>query len=331
MRRKIIPILIVLIVIAIGVFKYLSDITIYNEGYVNGNLPGNLYNEGKFCEIDGVVYFSNPNDNGYLYSMNSDGTDMKLIYEDVPRYINADANYIYYVRNNSNQTSQFSFLHVNEYSLCRLTRTDKAKIKILDSASSIYLSLSGNYLYYLRYSRDSATNMYRIGIDGKDKEMIDSVPYYTCSANNEYLYFTGLEEDHNVYQYNTQTDERRTLLDGNYWMPEITDPAVYFLNCTDNYSLCKLDFTSGQITKLYDEPIESYVVYNTWIYFTISPMSSNGPALGRMSIDGSNPEILVEGNYKNLNVTTYYVYFSDYDDSTTYKIPTEGTASVSIF
>lgn len=330
MRRRIILIIVILLAVGLGAYKYFSERTIMNTSFVNGNLPGNLYNEGQFCEIDGVVYFSNPNDNGYLYSMNPDGTNREFVFKDVPRYINADENYIYYVRDNSNEVSQFSFLHVNEYSLCRLTRKHH-KLKILDSASSLYLSLSGNYLYYLRYSRNNATNMYRIGIDGKGKEMLDATPYYTCSANNEYLYFTGLDYDHNIYQYNTDTGDKRTLLNGNYWMPEITDPAVYFINNEDNYSLCKLDFTTGEITKIYNQPIETYVVYNNWIYFTRSSMSSEGPALCRMTIDGDNPETLIEGNYKNLNVTSYYVYFKEFDDSATYRIPTEGVASISIF
>ena len=45
----------------------------YNDGYVNGNTAGNLYNEGYFCEKDGIVYFANPADNYCLYSMNPDG------------------------------------------------------------------------------------------------------------------------------------------------------------------------------------------------------------------------------------------------------------------
>ena len=42
-------------------YRYINRIR-YNDGYVNGNTAGNLYNEGYFCEKDGIVYFANPAD-----------------------------------------------------------------------------------------------------------------------------------------------------------------------------------------------------------------------------------------------------------------------------
>ena len=44
-----------------------------------GNTAGNLYNSGLFCEYDGTVYFSNAADNGALYSMNVDETEVKKL------------------------------------------------------------------------------------------------------------------------------------------------------------------------------------------------------------------------------------------------------------
>ena len=34
----------------------------YNEGYVNGNTAGNLYNNGLLCEYGDKIYFANPED-----------------------------------------------------------------------------------------------------------------------------------------------------------------------------------------------------------------------------------------------------------------------------
>jgi len=330
MRKRIVPIIIIIIIIVIVILKILNGRTIYNDSFVNGNLPGNLYNEGKFCEIDGLVYFSNPDDNGYLYSMNSDGSEVTKIIDDIPSYINADKHYVYYVRNNASKTSQFSFLHVNENSLCRVNRKTK-DLKILDSSPSLYASLSGNYIYYLRYSRGNATQLYKIGIDGTDKECINTTPYYTCSANNEYLYYTGLDEDHNIYQYNTETGQIRTLLDGNYWMPEITDPALYYLDCINNYSLCRLDFTNGNITKVSGDMVENYVIYDDVIYYIRMTYGSEPAAVCKTDISGLNTEVIAVGDYKNLNVTSKYTYFTDYDGSNTYRVETNGSTQVSIF
>ena len=67
-------------------YRYINRIR-YNDGYVNGNTAGNLYNEGYFCEKDGIVYFANPADNYCLYSMNPDGTNIKKLEDQSVSYI----------------------------------------------------------------------------------------------------------------------------------------------------------------------------------------------------------------------------------------------------
>ena len=80
--------------------KLLNPETKMNQGYVNGNTAGNLYNGGLFCEYNGVIYFANPSDGGKLYSMDSNGNNLKKLTNDNATYINVDDNYIYYLINN---------------------------------------------------------------------------------------------------------------------------------------------------------------------------------------------------------------------------------------
>ena len=69
MKKVIIGIIAILLCLAIfWGNKFLTPETKMNQGFVNGNTAGNLYNGGLFCEYNGVIYFSNPNDNGRLYS-----------------------------------------------------------------------------------------------------------------------------------------------------------------------------------------------------------------------------------------------------------------------
>ena len=58
MKKKIFKILFVIIIILAIVYICISrynNKTKYNDGYVNGNTAGNLYNAGLFCENDGKV------------------------------------------------------------------------------------------------------------------------------------------------------------------------------------------------------------------------------------------------------------------------------------
>ena len=70
------------VVISIAGTKYLNR-TQYNDSYVNGNTTGNLYNDGLFCESNGTVFFANPDDNNYLYSMDLSGGNLKKLSEDI--------------------------------------------------------------------------------------------------------------------------------------------------------------------------------------------------------------------------------------------------------
>jgi len=65
--------------------------------------------------------------------MNTDGTGVKKISDDSAAFINVDENYIYYTRTGDNSESQFSFLHVNTHSLCKLRRDLRGDVKILDN------------------------------------------------------------------------------------------------------------------------------------------------------------------------------------------------------
>ena len=64
--KKILPVILLLCVLAtavgFGVYYHIQTQTKFNDGYVNGNNAGNLYNDGLFCESNGTVFFANPSD-----------------------------------------------------------------------------------------------------------------------------------------------------------------------------------------------------------------------------------------------------------------------------
>lgn len=328
--RFIVPALIVLIIAVFGIHYYLTNRTHWNDTYVNGNTAGNLYNNGIFCEHNDTVYFSNPNDNHYLYSMDTTGGNLKKLTEDIASFINADDNYVYYVRNNLAGGDDFSFLHINTNSLCRYD-LKTGKVRVLDSAPSIYASLIGNYIYYIHYDTATASTLYRVKIDGSEKEQVDKNPYFTCSANGQYFYYNGIENDHNIYQMDTSTGITNTICQGNFWMPSADNENIYFLDCEQEYALVKLGRSDAEPTTLTTDRIEYYNVYGDIIYFQRNNLNGDS-ALCRMNTDGSNYQVIMEGDYTNINVTSDYVYFSDInDEGTIYRTPTHGDGSVSIF
>ena len=78
-RLKVIIGILIFVVISsvVVISSILSDRVELNPEDTIGNTAGNATNGGYFCELDGRVYFSNPEDHHTLYSMKPDETDMK--------------------------------------------------------------------------------------------------------------------------------------------------------------------------------------------------------------------------------------------------------------
>lgn len=323
--------ILLLAAIGFGIFYSFSAKTKFNNAYVNGNTPGNLYNEGLYCEYDGTVYFANPSDSDKLYSMDADGGNLKKLSDDIVSFLNADEHYIYYVRNNPGSSGDFSYLNINTNSLCRIDRNGrKDSVLILDSDPCLYASLVGDYIYYLHYGESSGTTLYKVKIDGSDQQQVADQPYFTCSALGQYLYYNGVNREHYIWRRNTADDSTGMIYGGNCWMPTVADETTaYFMDCDNNYAVAKVDLSTGEKTILCKDRVDWYNVFGNYIYFQRS--DKENPALCRMRTDGSEYEELVRGNHMNINATSTYVYFRDFHSIQTYRIANTAGAAVEVF
>lgn len=293
---------------------------IMNTGYVNGNTPGNLYNAGLFCESNGEVFFSNPDDEGRLYVMNPDGTNIHKLCDDTVMYINADDHYVYYVRNNDRTDSEYAFFSYNNNSLCRMPRKG-GKIYILDRDPCIYASLIGNYIYYLHYDNSEATSLYRVRIDGKERKQIRKHYVFTCSSLGQYFYYNGNENDGNLYCYDTATGIESMVYECDCYKPIVSsDSNVYYMDVTRNMALVHTNTAFDNPVILTKESVDLFNVYGSYIYYQV--YDSKNPRLCMIKNDGTDQQIIAFGNYKQINVTSHYTYFTEFSTGETFYTPT---------
>lgn len=313
---------------AVFLFRYATRVRL-NEGYVSGNTAGNLYNTGYFCEQNGIVYFANPSDRYCLYSMDPDGTNLKKLADQSVSYLNSDDHYLYYCKIQGESDSSFSFLPINTNSLCRLPLNGRGGSVILDDAPCMYASLCGNYIYYLHYDTTEATTLYKVKIDGSQKQQIDKNPLFTASVEGPYIYYNGVANDHNIYEFDTVTDSSSVLFEGNCWMPVKNGDELYFLDCENNYRLTKVTLSTGKKTVLCDDRIECYNVYGDFIFFQRN--DKENPALCVMNTDGSNYRELKSGNFTAINATSAYVYFKDFSHDVFFRTSSVSPGAVEQF
>lgn len=331
MKRKwpIIIIILLLILAGVGVFAFYRFQTKvhYNTDYVNGNSAGNLYNGGLFCEKDGTVYFANPDDDYKLYSMDSNGNNLKKLSDDSVSYINVDDYYIYYVRDSRHKEADI--FYINADSLCRISRKG-GNMVILDEAPCLYASLIGNSIFYLHYDESDATTLYKVDIDGKNLKQLQNYYVFTCSSQDKYFYYNGTQSDGNIYQYDTTTGNISLFYKCNSYKPIITGKNdIYYMDVDQNNALVHTNAQYEKTTTITTDSVDCYNIYGSYIYY--QRFSETSPALCMVKNDGTKASVLAQGTFTNIHVTSYYIYFMDYKTGEFYYTSTSNPGTLTPF
>ncbi len=329
--KIIIPLVLAAAAITVLILLYrMNSRTFYNEDIVYGNTAGNFYNGGLFCELNGQVFFSNPEDENRLYQMTPDGREAKKITDDSVCFINADPHYIYYARDGHAKASDFSFLQFNPNSLCRISHKGGRSL-VLDEAPALYVSLIQNDLYYIHYDTQSASTLYKAGIDGKKKEKVTNEPLLLSPGREGTLCYTGVASDHNISLWNPETDSGTTIYEGVCYLPIDTANDLYFLDAANDYHLMRLEKSSGNVAPVTDCRIDCYNLTDEYIYYQKNAGSDS--ALCRIRRDGfSEEEIVSPGNFTSINTTSRYVYFTSFKNpSLIFQTPANGPVEVESF
>ncbi len=320
--KKLITVIITIAILGILIFAGThlgKKNTIMNEGFVNGNTAGNLYNGGLFCESNGVIFFSNPSDGGKLYSMDANGNNLKKINDDVATYINADENYVYYVRNNSGSSLNFNYVAFHRNALVRIDR-DGDNLIILDTEPCLYASLIGNYIYYLHYDEQDASTLYKVRIDGEEQKQVMNDAVFTCNADGQYFYYNGMDTDGSIHRFDTVNDNSTIVYVGNCFQPIVSDGKdVYYIDGNTDYSIVHTNLQFSNPTYVTRDSVDAYNVYGSYIYY--QKYDKDGSALCMVKNDGSESMIIREGSFCDIHVTSYYVFFREYYSGDMYYFP----------
>ena len=326
-KKFAIGIIVVAIIIAAVSYKINGEKTVFNESMINGNTTGNLYGEGLFCQADDVVYFSNPNDNGALYSMSVNETDVKKICNDRAYYINSDPHYIYYCRNNNNDESSMSFLNVNIHSLCRINTNGK-QVKILDDAVSQGCSLSQNTVVYYHYDDEEATTIYTIGIDGENKQQLINEAINPLCLDGDKLFYAGVSQDHKLHCKTLSTGATSQIGDINAWLPIVDGGYVYYIDLDNSHKISKFSLSDSSVTNISKQEATSYLIAGNSIFY--QTMKSDKDGVYKIDLTTMEETLVAPGQFKNLNATSKFLYMVDYNSGAVYHCSIKG-GSPSVF
>lgn len=293
-----------------------------------GNTPGNIYNSGYFCEDDKHVYFANSYDENSLYVMNPDETEMKKLITANVKYINTGGKYLYYYMSDSGSSTGLGFVR-RVMGIYRSNKKGK-QVTTISRDPSLDMILINNDLYYQHYDNKNAVTLYKCDTEGKKETMVSKEIISPAGVYEDKIYFTNQKDNLFLMVLDTKDDSISEFKNYKMWDPIRVDDYIYFLDISNDLKLCRYSISNDSIDILTNDRVDCYNLNSQYIYYQSN--STEKPALKRISIDGAVEEIVAEGNYTAINITSEYVYFRPFgNEYVTYKTPAYGSIRVQEF
>lgn len=287
-----------------------------------GNTGGNLYNRGLFTENDTYIYFANLADNYRLYRMDKSLENVTCIHKDSAEYLNLDAasKNLYYSRINYRQhtggSTAFDLLSMGIY---RLNLKTSGLSRLYKNTCGTVL-LAGNHLLYQVHGEDGSYDFYSLSTNTKNTAatLITTEYIMPVSFRNQHVYYAGVGVDHHLYLYSPATGSVSTFADIDCYLPLAAEGGVFFLSQAHNYALYFLPDTSDTATLLIKDRICAYNLSpdNATLFYQIDNGRSN--RLCRYDIATETETTILDGDYKNLNTVSDYLFFTDFAETLCY-------------
>lgn len=328
---KIIGIIVILVciggIITLAIFGR-SGSRVSNPAGALGNTGGNINNEGLFVEDGDTVYFSNPLDNNFIYSMKADGSDQKLVQGVSAKYLNSAGDYLYYNQTGSGDNS-YGFVG-NMNGIYRLKKGKKGNTKGLDRTTAGQLILIGNDVYYQHYDNTNGMTLYQCSVNGGDRtEVLKEIVNLSCIIGDT-IFYPDQNNKFYVNSLDTETLNATPALSVRMYNPVYSDGYIYYISIDDNYCLYRYSINNRNEEKLTQERVDCFNILGGVIFYQRN--SKTEPCLIRMAADGSSASTVAMGNYTNINMTSTYTYYHTYGDpKDMYRVSTTGSPSPSRF
>lgn len=304
---------VVLLLIVVGFFAYtfLTRIKDNPRGTV-GNTPGNLYNNGIFCENDGMIYFVNSYDNDAIYCMKPDETNIKKLYSTNASFLNAAGKYLYYYKCNEKKDGGLGDI-LGATGIFRTLKSGSDNPICLHKTDGETLVLIDSYLYYQTYDKKDHLSLYKTKIDGSNQTKLsdDSINPVNAS-NSSFLYNTTTKSFH-LHEFNTRSDTSTEIFKTDVYMPITHGNDIYYISIHDHYNLYKFNKATGEVTPIVEERIDRFNMNDQYIYYQTAEDDYH---LKICNLDGSNSREIASGSYTDICLTSKHLYFRDFNNKT---------------
>lgn len=240
-----------------------------------------------FYVTSNLIYYKD--DRGRIWVMNIDGNDRKKLNDDKSENINVVGDRIYY----SNVDDGFKPYSIN---------ADGSDRKKISDDVLLFMNVYGDRIYYSGKSNSGEYNgIYSVNLDGGQKTKLSIDKSNKILVKEDWIYYVNQDDDNKLYAMRTDGSDRHILIDVYTPIMNVVSDRIYYKSGDDwKFYSAKIDGSEKQL--LSDDNVNWFAIGKDSIYYSIT-----GAKIYSMNLDGSNKKLLAELD-------------SDFYESVTYEI-----------
>lgn len=265
-----------------------------------GNLQGNLFSEGWFCESDGELYYRDYNNEGFLCRAKPDGTGKQVLSEDIPRGIQVMGDWVYY--NVYDGTGNY----------IKRIRKDGGEAELIGEDAVAYMLVAEDWIFY-----NAGSYIAKMRPDGSERTVLceiqentGGVEYAWLSIYGDCLFCEDVLGGQKLYAVKTDGSGQH-LVDQDVMYPVVHGSSLYYLKRSGGLQV--FSFLTGEGKSMKEMSMSRSVLYKGRLYF------NNAKGIFCIGEDGKEKQIYSYMPEKRPEEDLFWaacdrIYFIDYTD-----------------
>lgn len=212
-------------------------------------------------------------------------------------------------------------------------RTDGTEKTKLNSETSAYINVVGDWVYFEEEVKDSRPDdgsdrenywlLYKIRIDGTDKTKLSNDRMGNLNIVGDWIYYKNCSDEARLYKIHTDGTSKTEITEDQAGFINVVGDWIYYTNYSDEWYLYKIKTDGSSKMQLNNYKSREVDVIGDWIYFVNMDDSFY---IYKIRINGEDETILVDNETAYINIVGDWIYYNNYDDNKyLYKVRTDGS------
>ncbi len=268
-----------------------------------GNTFGNLNTGGWAATKGNWVFFSNLADQGRLYRMRLDGSEVKRLTDDPwVFHINVQGDWIYHAVQQGSGT------------VIRKVRLDGTQPAVLVPEEPTALLVAGERLYFI--SRTDGQRLSSVALDGTGRTRLTDVVTSELIVHEGWIYYRGRYQGDELWRMRVDGTENQRIAAHNAMDLALWNGGLYYFNPVGypTYELTRTALDGSESSPILAGPERAWVNLDQgWIYYAAG--SYVGAPLYRIRVDGTDEQLLTSDRAARITVIPGWILYEDVQNS----------------